>query len=95
MRGKRKKREKDDKIFVRDMANDFVVELVNDLKSYYHCDFDTVDEIFKITGYWDVINDNELACLAMSEYIMEDFIKMLERNVDINAILSRNGYKFK
>lgn len=62
----------------KDIVNEFTCIVINDVQSYFNCSFDKVDFIFKRLGYWDILNNDELACVEASEYIKEEFLKRIK-----------------
>lgn len=74
-KNRNKRREED----MRDVANDFSVYVVEDLMKYYQCDFKEVDRIFKKIGYWDILNNDEVACVAASEYRLEELVETIRK----------------
>lgn len=62
-----------------EVADSFAMDVVNDLMTYYNCDFDTVDVMLTKVGYWNVLNDDELACVAAHDYTIEELVNDIER----------------
>ena len=60
------------------MAIRFIVDVIEEALKRYDISFNTLDEIFKKMGYWEIFNDNK-ATLALTHCGMEEIFKKIER----------------
>ncbi len=69
------------------VASEFSIELMFALAKYYHTTIEVVMQVFDKTGYWKVINDDELMWVQAHSG-EEEVIEMLKGAFD--EVLSRN-----
>ena len=73
------------KVSVHKVAAEFAIELMFDLAKHFNTNIDVVMQVFDITGYWKVINDDELCCVQAHSG-SEEVIEMLADT--FNKVLS-------
>lgn len=62
------------------IATRFMVDAIEEALKRYDISFNTLDDIFKKTGYWEVFNDTRVT-LAAAHCGMEEIFEIIEREL--------------
>ena len=76
---------------MHEVASDFSVALMYTLAKHFNTTVDVVIKVYDKTGYWKVVNNDELMCIQ-AHCGEEEVIERLE--ADFNEVLSRDNTQF-
>ncbi len=62
------------------VASEFVVDLINAGTKYFNVDYNSFFDILEKSGYWRVINDDGVACMA-AHYTMDEVLQNIQEGL--------------